>query len=74
MKVDFRNYNLKKVKGNVPYQLPLNIQLSLKKLVKELNLKTCSIDMLVSKDEEYYSLEVNPVGQFGMVSKPCNYY
>ncbi|WP_294280004.1 grasp-with-spasm system ATP-grasp peptide maturase [uncultured Chryseobacterium sp.] len=73
-KVDFRNYNFKKRNRNVPYQLPVHIESSLKELVKELNLKTCSIDMIVSKDDEYYFLEINPVGQFGMVSKPCNYY
>ena len=72
--VDFRNYNFKKSNRNVPYKLPINIESSLRNLVKELNLKTCSIDMLVSKDEDYYFLEINPVGQFGMVSKPCNYY
>jgi len=73
-KVDFRNYNLKKRNRNVPYQLPINIEVRLKKLINELNLKSCSIDMLVSKDGKYYFLEINPVGQFGMVSKPCNYY
>ncbi|MGG5208110.1 grasp-with-spasm system ATP-grasp peptide maturase [Chryseobacterium sp. MIQD13] len=73
-RVDFRNYNLKKSNRNVPYKLPVKIESSLRNLVKELNLKTCSIDMIVSKDEEYYFLEINPVGQFGMVSKPCNYH
>lgn len=73
-RVDFRNYNRQKGNRNVPYQLPINIESSLREIVKDLNLKTCSIDMIVSKDEKYYFLEVNPVGQFGMVSKPCNYY
>lgn len=73
-RVDFRNYNLKKSNRNVPYKLPIKIESSLKELVRELTLKTCSIDMIVSKDEEYYFLEINPVGQFGMVSQPCNYY
>ncbi|MDN3692471.1 grasp-with-spasm system ATP-grasp peptide maturase [Chryseobacterium tructae] len=73
-KVDFRNYNYKKSNRSVPYKLPIKIESSLKELVKELDLKTCSIDMIVSKDEEYYFLEINPVGQFGMVSHPCNYH
>lgn len=73
-KVDFRNYNSKRRNRNVPYKLPTNIESNLRKLVQELNLQTCSIDMLVSEDEDYYFLEINPVGQFGMVSKPCNYY
>jgi D-alanine-D-alanine ligase-like ATP-grasp enzyme len=37
------------------------------------NLDCGSIDLIYSTDEKYYFLEVNPVGQFGMVSYPCNY-
>jgi hypothetical protein len=32
-----------------------------------------SLDLIYSIDNEFVFLEVNPVGQFGMVSKPCNY-
>jgi len=32
-----------------------------------------SIDMIVSADNEYIFLEVNPKGQYGMVSHPCGY-
>ena len=39
----------------------------------DLKLKNGSIDIIKGIDNEYYFLEVNPVGQFGMVSKPCNY-
>ena len=42
--------------------------------MKYVNLNTGSIDMIVTKENEYIFLEVNPVGQFGMVSQPCNYY
>jgi len=37
-------------------------------------LNSGSIDILVTPNNEYVFLEVNPVGQFGMVSQPCNYY
>jgi glutathione synthase/RimK-type ligase-like ATP-grasp enzyme len=40
----------------------------------KLNLLTGSLDILKDKNGKYYFLEVNPIGQFGMVSKPCNYY
>ncbi|WP_447951552.1 hypothetical protein [Chryseobacterium koreense] len=43
-------------------------------MIIELELATCSIDMIVNKDWEYYFLEINPVGQFGMISNPCNYF
>jgi glutathione synthase/RimK-type ligase-like ATP-grasp enzyme len=40
----------------------------------KLGLDSGSIDMIVSTEGKYIFLEVNPVGQFGMVSYPCNYY
>lgn len=39
-----------------------------------IDLNSGSIDMLVSKKNEYIFLEVNPIGQFAQVSYPCNYY
>ena len=38
-----------------------------------IKLKNGSIDIIRGVDNNYYFLEVNPVGQFGMVSNPCNY-
>jgi ATP-GRASP peptide maturase of grasp-with-spasm system len=72
--LDFRNYNKQKPNRTVPYKLPKDILQKLKKLMQELGLNTGSIDMVVTKDKRYVFLEVNPVGQFGMVSYPCNYY
>jgi ATP-GRASP peptide maturase of grasp-with-spasm system len=72
--VDFRNYNKDTPNRNVPYYLPKSIENKLLKLMKKLNLKHGSIDLIKSKNGKYYFLEVNPVGQFGMVSIPCNYY
>ena len=72
---DFRNYNRTKPNRFVPYVLPDNICKSIIKLMKKMNLKTGSIDLIKSaNDNKYYFLEINPSGQFGMVSKPCNYY
>lgn len=42
--------------------------------MKLMDLNTGSIDMIKNKNNEYIFLEVNPVGQFSMVSYPCNYY
>ena len=41
--------------------------------MKHIGLNTGSIDMIKSVDGNYYFLEVNPSGQFGMTSFPCNY-
>jgi D-alanine-D-alanine ligase-like ATP-grasp enzyme len=38
------------------------------------NLNTGSIDIIKDNNGEYIFLEVNPVGQFGMTSIPCNFY
>lgn len=72
---DFRKtFAADAVPRSVPYQLPRDIERKLSGLMKKLKLNTGSIDMIVTPDDTYYFLEVNPVGQFGMVSKPCNYY
>ena len=58
---------------NMPYKLPKKIEEKIIKLMKSLDLESGSIDMLVTEEEHYYFLEVNPVGQFGYVAEPCNY-
>lgn len=73
-KIDFRNYNKVKPNRMVPYILPTDIELKICKLMNYLELDNGSIDMIVTYDNNYVFLEVNPVGQFGMVSYPCNYY
>jgi ATP-GRASP peptide maturase of grasp-with-spasm system len=71
--VDFRKYNDQKPNRTVPFNLPSNIAEKLNLFMRSMNLNTGSIDMIVTKNDEYIFLEVNPVGQFGMVSGPCNY-
>ncbi|KMQ65288.1 hypothetical protein ACM39_16530 [Chryseobacterium sp. FH2] len=58
---------------NVPYALPTDIEEKIKNLMDKLNLDTGSIDLIVSKENEYIFLEINPIGQFGWVSFNCNY-
>lgn len=72
--VDFRRYNFDKPNRTVPFKLPSHVQIRIEKLMECLNLNTGSIDMILDKYGRYVFLEVNPEGQFGMVSTPCNYY
>lgn len=72
-KVDFRNYDSVTPNRVIPFLLPESVKNKLIKLMSELNLKSGSIDMAYTKDEEYVFFEVNPVGQFEQVSFPCNY-
>ncbi|SIT17803.1 grasp-with-spasm system ATP-grasp peptide maturase [Belliella pelovolcani] len=72
-RVDFRNYNLKKPNRFIPFNLPTNILVKIRKLVKKLELRTGSIDIIYSEiEKEYFFLEINPVGQLGMISQNCN--
>lgn len=71
--VDFRKYNDNKPNRNVPFQLPQEIEVKLHKLMQSLKLETGSIDIIVDENNRFIFLEVNPVGQFGMTSSPCNY-
>lgn len=72
--VDFRNYNTNKPNRTVPFNLPKKVECNVKKFCKKAGYTMGSIDLIKSIDGKYYFLEINPVGQFGMVSFPCNYY
>lgn len=72
--IDFRKYDNEVPNRVVPFQLPDYIERALKELMNILHLNTGSIDLILDKSGQYYFLEINPVGQFGMVSQPCNYY
>ncbi|WP_295232443.1 grasp-with-spasm system ATP-grasp peptide maturase [uncultured Chryseobacterium sp.] len=69
-RIDFRKYSNNR---NEPYKLPFNIEEKLKKIFIELNLNCGSADLILDENGEYVFLEINPVGQYGMTSEPCNY-
>lgn len=72
--VDFRNYNHEKPNRTPPYNLPVQVTNKLNNLMKKLELQSGSIDLLVTLDGDFIFLEVNPIGQFSQVSRPCNYH
>lgn len=72
-KIDFRKYNNKIPNKTEPFLLPTEIENKLERVFKELNLNCGSVDLIVDNNDNYYFLEINPVGQYGMVSDPCNY-
>jgi len=73
-KYDFRNYNHIKPNRNVPFKLPQSFKKKLEKFIDEIDLNTGSIDVILTPENEFYFLEVNPTGQFGWVSQNCNFY
>ena len=72
-KIDFRNYNYEKPNRCVPYKLPDYIEVKIEMLMNKLSLNTGSIDLVFTTDNEYYFLEVNPVGMFSPLTWPLNY-
>ncbi len=72
--IDYRKYNRVHPNRNLCYKLPKSIELKIKRLMQKLKLKTGSIDIIVTLDDEFVFLEVNPIGQFLNVSHTCNYY
>jgi len=73
-KIDFRNYVEDNPNRTIPFQLPNCLEDKLRKLMLQLDLNTGSFDIILTPDGDFYFLEINPVGQFGMTSIPCNYY
>jgi len=71
---DFRRYNDERPNRCVPYQLPPDVQTRLLALMRKLGLDTGSADLVRDVNGRLVFLEVNPVGQFGMTSGPCNYH
>ncbi len=72
--IDFRMYNNENGNRNTPYKLPNVLESKIKKLMYTLGLKTGSLDFIKTKDGRFVFLEVNPWGQYDMVSYPCNYH
>jgi len=72
--MDFRKFDVTDPTRRVPYNLPFEVKMKINKMLTKIGLNCCSIDLIKSsKDGQYYFLEINPTGEFGMVSHPCNY-
>lgn len=71
-KIDFRKgYNLNRTS---PFTLPNVIEQKIISFMKRIELNCGSIDLILDTNGDYFFLEVNPVGQFEFLSRPCNYY
>jgi len=70
--VDVRYNNALKKNRFISYSLPQSIEDKLKIFFEKISINSGSVDILV-KNNKHYFLEVNPVGQFDMLSSPCNY-
>ena len=66
--------NYHKIYRNVPFQLPLEVEQKIEQFMQLAKLNTGSIDVILTPDNQFVFLEVNPAGQFDWLSKSCNYY
>lgn len=73
-KIDYRNYNKTNPNRNVPFQLPPSILKNIKKFIKLKKINNGSIDFIVTPNNDFVFLEINPQGQFHWLSMNCNYY
>ncbi|OFX26693.1 MAG: grasp-with-spasm system ATP-grasp peptide maturase [Bacteroidetes bacterium GWA2_31_9] len=71
--VDFREISSKTIR-EIPFKISEDFEIKIINLMNKIGLNAGSIDLIYTPDNRLIFLEVNPVGQFGMVSKPCNYY
>ena len=72
--LDYRNYDRQTPNRCIPFKLPEEIEFKLNLLMNKIEINTGSIDLIYSKNGEYYFLEVNPSGQYGWLSVNCNFY
>lgn len=71
--IDYRNYDKLNPNRTTPFLLPDEIRIKVQKFIKLSELQTGSIDLILTSNNDYYFLEVNPVGQFDWVARNCNY-
>jgi len=70
--IDSRFYSKSTFTKYVSYQLPKSVENKLSKLMRMCSLRSGSIDMIKTKQDEYVFLEINPSGFFSPISVWCN--
>lgn len=71
---DFRKYDASNPNALSSFNLPNELCVKLKELLTKLDLDFVSIDLIYTFEKEFVFLEINPVGQYDMVSVPCNFH
>lgn len=71
--LDWRHHH-KEGNRYVPFKLPMDTMFKIKRLLKKTKINCGSIDMIVTPENEYYFLEINPTGQFNFLSEYTNSY
>lgn len=69
---DYRNYDWDNPMRVIPFTITQEMKSMIHKLMRRLQLRTGSIDLIYSIEGEYIFLEVNPAGQYGYNSDSSN--
>lgn len=73
IKLDWRNYHQEDDSGKtLPHsiiKLPEKIENACLEIMKNYNLNYGAIDLIVTPDDEYYFLEINPSGNYGWIEQ-----
>lgn len=67
-RVDWRHYDLENVRHE-SFQLPAQVESRLLELTRRLNLNFGAIDMILTPEDEFVFLELNPTGQWGWLEE-----
>ena len=62
-RIDWRHYDLENVRHE-EFQLPMEVEGKILELTKRLNLNFGAIDMILTPEDEFVFLELNPTGQW----------
>lgn len=68
---DWRDYDHEKVKYR-PYSLPHEISEKCFRLLSDLNLHYGALDVVLTPDDRYVFLEINPFGQWAWIQELCH--
>lgn len=71
--IDWRKEGLALMADWQPYTLPLSIQNQLRTLMDHYQLHYGAIDLILTPDDRYYFLEINPAGEYFWLDKLCDF-
>jgi len=72
-RIDWRKEGLRLMDDWKPYQLPRPIEDKLIAFMDSYQINYGAIDLILTPDDEYYFLEINPAGEYFWLDKLCNF-
>lgn len=71
--IDYRDYDYSKPNRISNYELPNFIKRKIEKLMMKFSLNIGCVDLILDKKDNFYFLEINPQGQFDIISSVHNF-